>query len=98
MGSARSCDGVPQYRSSHWFYDQNISNVPITSILYTIQVAGTLAVPGFGAHHRLGLFAEVVGRNKVRWSADRLSNESVLPRWTDSTCRWYCMDDFTPIC
>ena len=52
------------------------------------QVAGTLAsddileadraVLGSGAHHRLGLTAEVVGRNRVRWSAAQLSNESVL--------------------
>ena len=29
---------------------------------------------GSGAHHRLGLTAEVVGRNRVRWSAAQLSN------------------------
>ena len=28
---------------------------------------------------------EVVGRNRVRWSAARLSNGSALPRTTDST-------------
>ena len=28
---------------------------------------------------------EVVGRNRVRWSAAQLSNESALPRTTDST-------------
>ena len=58
------------------------------------HVAGTLAsdvfeadltVQGSGAHHRLGLTAEVVGRNWVRWSAAQLSNESALPRTTDST-------------
>ena len=37
------------------------------------------------AHHRLGLTAEVVGCNPVRWSASQLSNESALPRTTDST-------------
>ena len=42
-------------------------------------------VQGSGAHHRLGLTAEVVGRNRVRWSAAQLSNESALPRTTDST-------------
>ena len=42
-------------------------------------------VLGSSAHHRLGLSAEVVGRNRVRWSAAQLSNESVLPRTTDST-------------
>ena len=46
---------------------------------------GTLTVQGLGAHHRLGLTAEVVGRNRVRWSAAQLSNESALPRTTDST-------------
>ena len=42
-------------------------------------------VQGSGAHHRLGLTAEVVGRNRVRWSAAQLSNESALPRTIDST-------------
>ena len=61
------------------------------------QVAGTLAsdvleadrsvVPCLdsGTHHRLGLIEEVVGRNRVRWSVAQLSNESALPRTTDST-------------
>ena len=46
---------------------------------------GTLTVLGSGAHHRIGLTAEVVGRNRVRWSAAQLSNESALPRTSDST-------------
>ena len=37
---------------------------------------GYLGGPGFGADHRQGLLAEVVGRNWVRWSAAQLSNES----------------------
>ena len=51
-----------RYRSSHWLYDnpqrfedQNILNVSNANILYT----------GSGAHHRLGLTAEVVGRNRL---------------------------------
>ena len=40
---------------------------------------------GLGADHRLGLTAEVVGRNRVRWSVAQLSNESALPHTTDST-------------
>ena len=51
-----------------------------------------MTVLGSGAHHLLGLTAEVVGRNQVRWSAAQLSNESALPRTTD----W--MDKLTPIC
>ena len=42
-------------------------------------------VLGSGAHHRLGLTAEVVGSNRVRWAAGQLSNESALPRTTDPT-------------
>ena len=38
-----------------------------------------------GAHHRLGLTAEVVGCNEVPWSGAQLSNKSALPRMTDST-------------
>ena len=68
--------------------------------MYTMRasythVAGTLAsdvfeadragVLGSGAHHRLGITTEVVGRNRVRWSGAQLSNESALPRTTDST-------------
>ena len=62
------------------------------------QVAGTLASdvlkqteqgyldgPGFGCTSPARLTAEVVGRNLVQWSAAQLSNESVLPRTTDST-------------
>ena len=49
------------------------------------RAGGTLTVLGSGAHHRLGRTAEVVGRNCVRWSAAQLSNESALPRTTDST-------------
>ena len=45
----------------------------------------TLAVLGSGAHYRLRLTAEVVGRNRVRRSAAQLSNESALTRTTDST-------------
>ena len=45
---------------------------------------GTLTVLGSGAHHWLGLTAEVVSRNRVRLSAAELSNESALPRTTDS--------------
>ena len=45
---------------------------------------GTLTVLGSGAHYRRGLTAEIVGRNRVRWSAAQLSNESALPRTTDS--------------
>ena len=45
---------------------------------------GTLAVLGSGAHHQQGLTAEIVGRNRVRWSAAQLSNESALPPMTDS--------------
>ena len=37
---------------------------------------GTLAVLGSGAHHLIGLTAEVVGHNPVWWSAAQLSNES----------------------
>ena len=40
---------------------------------------------GLGAHHWLGLTAEVVGHKQVRWSAAQLSNESALLRTTDST-------------
>ena len=60
------------------------------------QVAGTLTSdvlkqtehgyldgPGFGCTSPAR--AEVVGRNRVRWSAAQLSNESVLPPTTDST-------------
>ena len=46
---------------------------------------GTLTVLGSGAHQRLGLTAEVVSRNRVRWLAAQLSNESALPHTTDST-------------
>ena len=59
------------------------------------QVAGTLANaflkqteqgyldgPGFGCTSPTRV---VVGRNQVRWSAAQLSNESALPRTTDST-------------
>ena len=46
---------------------------------------GTLTVQSSGAHHRLELTAEVVGRNLVRWQAAQLSNESALPHTTDST-------------
>ena len=61
------------YRSSHSLYDnpprfedQNILNVPNASM-----VAGTLAsniceADRAGVPHRLGLTAEVVGRNRVR--------------------------------
>ena len=42
-------------------------------------------VLGSGAHHRLGLTADVVGRNRVWWSAAQLSNEAALPHTTDST-------------
>ena len=45
----------------------------------------TLTVMGSGAHRRLGLTAEVVGCNRVRWSAAQLSTESALLRTTDST-------------
>ena len=62
------------------------------------QVAGTLASDmflkqteqgyfdgsGFGCTFWLGLRAEVVGHNWVRWSAAQLSNESALPHTTDS--------------
>ena len=43
------------------------------------------AVLGSSEYHRLGLTAEVVVRNRVRWSAAQLSNEPALPRTTDST-------------
>ena len=43
------------------------------------------SIHGSGAHHRLGLFAEVVRRNRIRWSAAQLSNESVFPHTTNST-------------
>ena len=46
---------------------------------------GTLTVLGSGAHHRLGLTAEVVGHKRLRWSAAQLSNETALPPTTDST-------------
>ena len=65
---------------------------------YCTQVAGTWLVtflkqtaqgylhgPGFGRTSPDMAIAEVVGRNRVRWSAARLSNESALPRTTDST-------------
>ena len=48
------------------------------------QVTGTLASDVFEAD-RLGLTVEVVGRNRVRWSAAQLSDESALSRTTDST-------------
>ena len=48
-----------------------------------------MAVPGSGAHHGIGLTGEVVVRNRVRWSAAQLSNESALPCTTDSDC-WVC--------
>ena len=79
------------------------------------RVAGTLAsnvpeadrtgVPS-AAHYGLGIITEVVGRNRVRWSAGQLSNESALSRTTNSTPlkkldrldvgSW--MDELTPIC
>ena len=62
-------------------------------------------VLGSGVHHRLGLTAEVVGRNWVRWSAAQLRNESALLRMTDSTpekkrstWRRSWMDQLTPFC
>ena len=51
----------------------------------TDPAIGFTIILGSGAHHRLGLTAEVVGRNRVRWSAAQLRNESALPRTTDST-------------
>ena len=56
-----------------------------SDVLEADRAGGTLAVLGSGAHHRLGLLAEVVGRTRVRWSAVQLSNEAALPRTTDST-------------
>ena len=44
---------------------------------------GTLAVLGSGAHHRLWLTAEVVGRTRVRWSAAQLSNDTALNDLSD---------------
>ena len=56
-----------------------------SDVLESDRAGVPLAVLGSGAHHRLGLTAEVVGRNRVRWSAAQLSNESALPHTTDST-------------
>ena len=52
---------------------------------WDLLIGDTLAILVSGAHHWLGLTAEVVGRNRVRWSAAQLCNESALPRTTDST-------------
>ena len=57
----------------------------VVTFLKQTEQGCTLTDLGSGAHHRLGLTAEVVGHKRVRWSAARLSNESALPRTTDST-------------
>ena len=44
-----------------------------SDVLETDRARGPLAVLGSGAHHRLGLLAEVVGRNRVHWSAAQLN-------------------------
>ena len=55
-------------------------------VVWRLAAVGTyLGGPGFGCTHRLEITADVVGRNRVQWSAAQLSNESALPRKTDST-------------
>ena len=85
------------YDNPQRFEDQNILNVPNANILYTGTLVpwlvtflkpteqGYLDGPGFGCTSPASVTAEVVGRNLVRWSAAQLSNESALPRTTDST-------------
>ena len=54
----------------------------LASDVFEADRTGVLDGPGFGCTSPC---AEVVGRNRVRWSAAQLSNESALPRTTDST-------------
>ena len=49
------------------------------------SVVKALKVPVVEVAERANLLAEVDGRNRVRWSAAQLSNESALPRTTNST-------------
>ena len=77
----RGCGDVPAGGTDSAIRSTIIRNVSKTrtSQMYPLlasctQEAGTLAVRRSGEHHRLGNFAEVVGRNRVRWSAARLSN------------------------
>ena len=80
---------VSKTRTS-WMYPMRTSCTQVTGTLASDvfdadRAGGTLTVLGSGAHHRLGLTVEVVDHNRVRWSAAQLSNESSLPRTTDST-------------
>ena len=63
-------------------YCTQVAGILASDVFEADRAGGTLTVMGSGAHHRLGLTSEVVGRNRVRWSVAQLSNESALPRTT----------------